>query len=70
MHIDPKREAAIRGKAQWFAKCIRISNIPCEIPHEVLAFLNDPFEERRFERYLVHFGLYKRSDDKWAIKLT
>lgn len=70
MNPDPKREAAIRGKAQWFAKCIKISNIPCEIPNEIKAFLNDSIEERRFERYLVHFGLFKRSDDKWQRKLT
>lgn len=69
MNPQQKREAQIKEKAKWFAQCIRISgNIPSEIPRELDGFFNDSNEMARFERYLVHQGLFKRSDDKWSIK--
>lgn len=67
---DQRREAKIRGKARWFADCIRISNVPCEITEDIKKFLRDENEMSRFERYLVHNGLFKRSDDKWQMRIN
>lgn len=67
--LDPNRERQIKTKAGWFANCVKVSSQPTAIPGEIEFFLQNDNERSRFERYLLYYGLFKRSDDRWARKL-
>lgn len=65
-----RRERLLKQKAKWLADCIKTSNVPCEIPKEISDIFYNEIEASRFERYLIHCGLFKRSDKKWQQKIT